>query len=304
MTADGLPFIHPCGTGAACVVCGMQDDLNATLVLCETADCPKFSSCHVECMALDIRPPVAQEPAGAEQHDGEAEQEGVGVTATMVPGSLRNSGSNTHGGARGGAAPMTHPEATADVARREDDRAKIKAPNAPGAKLGPFGRPRSLAWRPGDPKRTWDLHDFSWYCSHCQHARSEKVEGSAAMSLIGNTDLADVTAFEGTKDTAPASGGLPVVKPELTHTSRRLLKQYFELCASPDAAQLSLLAAMTERSPADTQAWFHERALQRQREERQKQQCARFAHSPYLFRPCSGAHSTESHCSRVHAHAS
>lgn len=51
-----------------------------------------------------------------------------------------------------------------------------------------------------------------------------------------------------------------------------MLKQYFEVCATPDKAEISLLAAITERSVMDTQAWFHDRLLQRQRDERQKQQ--------------------------------
>ena len=36
-----------------------------------------------------------------------------------------------------------------------------------------------------------------------------------------------------------------------TYAHRKLLKQYYELCKHPDAAELRLLASLTERSPGD-----------------------------------------------------
>ena len=241
----------------------MQDDLNATLVLCETSDCPQFGSCHVECMPMDTRPPVMQDKSEAVE-DGEDSNEAADA--------------NGDAGSSSGAVTAP-PETTSEVGQSEDDKAKVKAPGAAGVKLGPFGRPRSLAWRPGDPKRTWNLRDFSWYCSHCEQARDEKAKQAAAMAEdsadeeLKGPEVKKETEAKKENCAAPVPGpGGPYIKPELTHGSRRLLKQYFELCATPDKPQLSLLAAMTERSIADTQTWFHEKGLQRQREERQKQQ--------------------------------
>ena len=245
----------------------MQDDLNATLVLCETSDCPQFGSCHVECMPMDTRPPVLQEKSddAEDEEDGDdSSEEGDG-------------GTNGEAGTSSGAATAP-PDTTSEVGQSEGDKAKVKVPGAAGVKLGPFGRPRSLAWRPGDPKRTWDLRDFSWYCSHCVQAREEKAKEEAATAEGSSSDAEEKgpevekeTEAKKEKCAAPAPGpGGPYIKAELTHGSRRLLKQYFELCATPDKAQLCLLAAMTERSIMDTQSWFHEKGLQRQREERQK----------------------------------
>lgn len=66
----------------------MQDDLNATLVLCEAADCPLFGSCHVECMPINTRPRHAQEKNEA----GGGGDAGFGVVGGGKIPSLENVG--------------------------------------------------------------------------------------------------------------------------------------------------------------------------------------------------------------------
>ena len=244
----------------------MQDDLNATLVLCEAADCPLFGSCHVECMPINTRPRHAQEKNEA----GGGGDAGFGVVGGGQAGGDMNAPTPASGGAF---ADVTHGASIMEScesvpADEQDDDGKISQPRAANAKLG---RSRLPAWRLGEPTRTWDLHDFSWYCHHCEGRRHGE------RSRAGDNENVAQGAETGKDNTVVSpAGGQPFAKPELAHSSRRLLKQYFELCTSPDTAQLSLLAAMTERGFVETQAWFHDKALQRQREERQKklQQCA------------------------------
>ena len=83
---------------------------------------------------------------------------------------------------------------------------------------------------------------------------------------------------------AGAGAGAGAVAPaapakELTPAHRKLLKQYFELCKQPDQAELRLLASLTERSLAETKAWFEQKvgqeeaaARRAERERREKEQ--------------------------------
>ena len=56
------------------------------------------------------------------------------------------------------------------------------APSSGGK--GKPGRPPKVkaAWRPGDPKRDWDLTDYHWYCVECSKERGEKDPNEAAVA--------------------------------------------------------------------------------------------------------------------------
>ena len=174
-----------------------------------------------------------------------------------------------------------------------------------GGKLGPFGRPRVAGWRPGDPKRTWDLTNFTWYCGECEKQRAAKVkeeeervreeEAKAALAnglpppppspytgcgaCISLVECGWPSSSSWCASRCPRRSSVswlgrrptccrpsPYIKTELTIPSRRLLKQYYELCTNPDRQQLALIAAMTERSLQDTQAWFDRRKYEEKKE--------------------------------------
>ena len=74
---------------------------------------------------------------------------------------------------------------------------------------------------------------------------------------------------------------MPVPRAELTWAHRRILKLYYDLCPKPDDTELTLLASLTERSPAETKQWFDEKIRQEEaaarRAERERQQQALLA---------------------------
>ena len=224
-------------------------------------------------MPTDARPPIVRDkgPGDDEADTGEAVASGSGEASIR---GIVNTGEHDNTANNAGM-PPSETALQGGLVQIDKDRIKAKAATA---KLGPFGRPRSNVWRPGDPRRTWDLSNFIWYCSHCEEERGVQgasVDPAAKAQCVFDSTGEVRNSMDCKKDHGSAAmqpQSLSIPKPELTHGSRRVLKQYFELCTAPDRAQLSLLAAMTERSLADTQSWFHEKVLQRQREERQRLQ--------------------------------
>ena len=115
---------------SSCNVCGMQDELSATLALCETDDCPHHGCVHIECLLAEERPPLKQDAKEADANDdADAEVDG---------GALDDSGRAEEG--------------QAAAAEQRKEVVKKKPPAAP------FGR---------EAKKAWDISSFSWFCSKC-----------------------------------------------------------------------------------------------------------------------------------------
>lgn len=116
----------------------------------------------------------------------------------------------------------------------------------------------------GFKKRDWEMDSFAWYCPKC----ADEKGGSARPN---KSEYGEDASWS-----APAAS-----QKELTYAHRKLLKQYYELCKHPDAAELRLLASLTERSPAETKQWFDEKIRQEEaaarRAERERQQQALLA---------------------------
>lgn len=268
---------------SVCAVCGMQDETNATLALCDTNDCLHFGACHIECMPPHMRPPVQLPKLGSEDDDDLDE---IDVTMDEVDGVLPGCCGAAAGAADGAAAV-----GAAGVV-------------APGAKPGAPGAPPPQ-WRPGDPKRVWKLDHFRWFCAHCAEEDGEarppaygvnKKHDAKKMARKGGSKAGvkeagpSVAAASGAGEAgagalgaaaaagAPLPAALPLPRTELTFAHRRLLKQYHDLCPTPDEAQTMLLAALTDRnSPAEVTAWLHERTVELRRRERAKEEAARKA---------------------------
>ena len=213
-----------------CAVCGMQDDVNATLVLCETADCPQFGACHVECMTLDKRPPVAldesdndssddetgdddgsdkesaskesaskgkkkrkkkakkeedkdddeEQEEGEEDKDKEKEKESGKGKGKARAARGEEGGGEEGGGCQGGGKEGGSSHVGRDGSRRKGGRRLEECEGRRkrgGDEQGPL-RPQ-LQWRPGDPKRTWQLSNFHWY-RRLQRGTREEAKAAAA----------------------------------------------------------------------------------------------------------------------------
>ena len=227
---------------SSCNVCGMQDELSATLALCETDDCPHHGCVHIECLLAEERPPLKQE--AKEAQDASNANDADGGDAEGGDGGGGGGGLDESGRAEEGQAAA----AAAESQRKEV--AKKKPPSAP------FGR---------EAKKAWDISCFSWFCSACC---DEKGVAATKGSEHGGA---------GAGAHQPAPGGTS--GKELTPAHRKLLKQYFELCKQPDVAELRLLASLTERGPVETKAWFEQKVAQEEaaarraeRERREKEQ--------------------------------
>ena len=193
---------------SVCQACGMDDDIQTTLVLCENRECAYFGACHVECMPVDTRPPVVVEssdeelePRGEEEgEDGAKEEPEEGEEGEKKPAADEagggDKGADGEGGGGGGATAPADGEGAADA---------DKAAKPAGARRGrkPASE-RVVTWKPGDPKRWWTIDDFHWFCDGCKRDGMDKaMEEEAEAVKMDTSDGAGAPSSDGA---APATG--------------------------------------------------------------------------------------------------
>ena len=270
----------------------MQDEHAATLALCDTPDCSHFGACHIECMPLAMRPPMQLPKHASSDEDDDDDDDDLDDDDDERP-----TGKQDVKEEEGATAPAPDGAATAP------DGAGAPA----GASAGAAGRkpaPPAPQWRPGDPKRVWELKQFHWYCADCavadgapscppcgvvsavkKGAPPPRGKGGKKVAAgKGKEEEAAAGADGNGADGAQGGGGasaapsVPVPRAELTWAHRRILKLYYDLCPKPDDTELTLLASLTERSTtAEVLQWFHERTLEMRRKERIKEEIAKKA---------------------------
>ena len=244
---------------SACAICGMQDENSSTLALCEAPDCVHFGACHIECMPPHLRPPL-QLPEEQASSDNNSEDDNP-RDSMLGTGVVQDGMAGT---------------SKATTTKRQPQ-----------------------IWRPGDPKREWNLGCFHWYCKACAESSDEaaraplygvvcstkKVAGLKPLEQAAAEESAKESAKDATAVSTDASmgdgskigsqaqtNGVQNLAQPLTYSQRKLLKSYYELCAKPDDSQLLLLAAVTDRSVHDVSTWFNDRTQDIQRKERQAMQ--------------------------------
>jgi len=226
----------------------MQDEINATLALCDTSSedgggCPHYGCCHIECLPAARRPPLqavldAEAAAAKEAREREEAAEAAAAAAAA--------GADDVEMAEAGDAPAPAEEgatngdaaATAAEAPRKLAKAPVAARGGAHTGVGPFGRPLAA------DKKKWAVSRLKWHCVMCE--QNQRADGGCPPAP---SDAAAGPAA------ASGGGGAPP-RPELTAVGRRLLRQYYELCKRPDEGQLAVLARVTDREASDVANWF------------------------------------------------
>ena len=217
---------------STCHVCGMQDEISATLALCGADDddssCPYNGCCHIECMPPAERPKVEVD---SDEEDAAA------------------------------AKPAAPPAAAAAAADDDDDddAAGVVAPPTAVAREASAGAPSKPKPAFGKPpeKLKYELTGYSWFCPRCVADRA----------AAGQPATNGPPGANGTKGSAWPKVPLS----EMTASHRKLLKAYHELCKEPDAQQLRLLATQLERAPESVKEWFDLQAAGTKQREQQQQ---------------------------------
>ncbi|KAL3923349.1 MAG: hypothetical protein SGPRY_004246, partial [Prymnesium sp.] len=232
-----------------CFVCGMQDELTATLALCDTGEgCRRYGACHIECMPVGRRPKLKLDLSQLEE--GESKEEaGCERMDVDSPGV-----EESNGGRDEVKAPAKADSKELMVSKERKDKGGKKEEKKPLSKtVGPPKPKIKSGITAFESKREWNVSDFYWYCPACE------AEGKGAPASAGDDRLESCVNRLNSDASAPScaavgtEGHVPLLPAQ-----RALLKQYYDLCASPDAQQLRLLGALTERSDVDVRSWFQQ----------------------------------------------
>uniref|UniRef100_A0A6S9VAX5 Uncharacterized protein n=1 Tax=Chrysotila carterae TaxID=13221 RepID=A0A6S9VAX5_CHRCT len=235
---------------ASCAICGMQDELQATLILCDTPDCT--GAIHIECMHPSRRPTQISEDKDASAASAQGE------TSTDTEGERR--------GDDGRKARRPPPPKAPDQKRRwKLDNFTWFCETCEASK--PVKKPRRSkqadAQQP-DAKQQ-DMRPAASGGADKEAggtAPEENDKNGSAVGEVAPAGAAGALAEGGDGDAAP------VPLRELTPAHRRLLRQFHAMCSSPDADALRLLGAAVDCGEEQVKLWFDERERERERERR------------------------------------